>query len=105
MSTYLLLEDHFVSNQLLQAGTLQSRADVGGVLPTNWQPTGSVDPQDLGGVNAFWSQGVQFPLLIPPPHTASPITYWAAVPGSPAMFQLTGLGAALAPKRFVGVTL
>jgi hypothetical protein len=99
MSKYRLLEPHYVANQYLEAGTTQSTADVGGILPTGWLPTNNVDPLDLPAVNAFHAAGPQRPGLARGQFgfVASPATYWVAtqLPGLYRSWQLVGLGAAL----------
>jgi len=60
MSTYRLLADHYINNQLLPAGTTQTTADIpGGLLPANWQPSNAVEPLDTPAVNAFYAAGPQ----------------------------------------------
>ncbi len=110
MSTYRMLEDHWVNNQYLVAGTVQTTADVGGLLPANWIPTPNVDPLDTPAVNAFYAVGPVRPVT----PIATPVTYWTLLATqsdfdpadfSPADFftfsqsnswVLTGLGANIA---------
>jgi hypothetical protein len=102
MATYRLLEDHYVANQFLSAGSTQSTADVGGVLPIGWKPTPNVEPLDVAAVNAFYAAGPQQPGLIRSQfsgiYIAPPITFWQSIAlGDATLWQLTGLGATLAP--------
>jgi hypothetical protein len=102
MSTYRLLADHFISNQLLQAGTVQTTANIpGGVLPLNFQPSGACEPLDASAVSQFYAQGPQtFPVLIRQQWSTipvfSPTTFWRQLPYG-QRWQLTGLGAGLPP--------
>lgn len=75
MSTYLMLEDHYINGQYMLAGTTQSTADVGGLLPTGWVPTPNVDPLDTAAVNAFYAAGP----VISGSINIKPITYWAQI--------------------------
>lgn len=94
---YLLLEDHYINNALLVAGqTVTEEVEI----PAGWIPTPNVDPLNTPAVTAFYSVGPtdlglvrqQFqPIFVP-----KPITYWKQI--SPNVWQLTGLGASLAPK-------
>lgn len=81
MSLYYFLEDHYIGGIYYQAGTTAKTADAGGTLPTNWVPTGKVDPQDTPAVTAFWNAGVQFPEVIrtrfQPNQVNRPVTFWA----------------------------
>jgi hypothetical protein len=100
MATYRMLQDHYIANQLLLTGTIQSTADVGGVLPTNWKPSANVDPLDAAAVNSFYALGPQ-PLGLVRQQLASilmfpPVTYWKATnAGANTSWTLTGLGAGL----------
>jgi hypothetical protein len=97
-ASYRLLEDHYINNVLLSAGvTVTAGIDV----PSNWSPTLNVDPLTTDAVNAFYANRPGLPGLcraqfstqaVPPP-----ATYWTAKPGPVTEWQLTGLGAALAP--------
>ena len=104
MSTYRFLADHYTEAGFVQAGSVASTADVGGILPTGWQPTGAVDPLDAPAVAAFYAMG---------PQVGWPIRQqWAGIGVSPAVtrwissnpdsreFVLTGLGAGLAPRQY-----
>jgi hypothetical protein len=57
MSSYRLLADHYVSNQLLQAGSIVSDSGPGAVLPPGYIPTLACDPVDTGGLQAFFNAG------------------------------------------------
>jgi hypothetical protein len=102
MSRYRMLSPHSINGYYLSAGTIQSTADVGGLLPTNWVPDGSVEALDTPAVNAVYAAGIQ--PWIPQPGSLSflvapPQTYWRVVSqigGGMALWQLTGLGSALA---------
>lgn len=116
MSQYRLLTDHYIANQILQGGTIQSTADVGGLLPVGWIPTPNVDPLDTPAVNAFYAQGPQFTglvrsVLVGIP-VVPPVTYWKELVDTPwskgfstafgprtgsHLWSLTGLGSAMAP--------
>jgi hypothetical protein len=106
MATYRMLSDHSIGGQYYPAGTTASTADViGGTLPLNWTPSGSVDPLDAPALAAFFAVGPQVPLN--PVRTqftginvVPATTAWLPVPGTgnPTRFyRLGGLGAALPP--------
>jgi hypothetical protein len=115
MAKYKMLVDHWVNNQVLPAGSIQTTQDVSasGLLPANWSPSPNTDPQDTPGVNAYYaaaqSAGVGFLLAsyafsngMGPTMFRSPqaVTYFKPTPiaGSSAQsWQLQGLGLALAP--------
>jgi hypothetical protein len=104
MSTYRMLEDHYVAGYFFSAGTTQSTVDVGGLLPTGWVPTLNVDPLDTAAVNAFHSIGPGNPGRIvqqyQPQSVAPPVTYWSPTfnpAGGLTKWTLTGLGATLSP--------
>jgi hypothetical protein len=62
VSTYRMLADHLIpvgGGMIVSAGTTQSTQDVGGLLPTNWTPSNSVDPQDTSAITAFFNAGPQ----------------------------------------------
>jgi len=52
-----MLEDYWTGSQYLQAGTIQTTADLGGALPLNWVPNPNVDPVDAGAVAAYSAVG------------------------------------------------
>jgi hypothetical protein len=56
-ATYYLLEDLYINEHYLPAGTIQSTQDLGGVLPLNWVPNPNVDPVDANAVAAYTSAG------------------------------------------------
>ena len=103
MAQYRLLADHVIGQALVLAGTVVATADVGGILPTNWQPSGAVDPLDSAAITAFWNQG---PHLLPGPirprwatqPVNPPAIYWQPFNLALTQYQLTGAGAALGPK-------
>jgi hypothetical protein len=102
MATYRMLQDHYVANQLLLTGTIQSTADVGGVLPTNWKPSANVEPLDAAAVSAFYALGPQPLGLVRQQYDellmSPPVTFWKATNvGGLKSYSLTGLGAGLAP--------
>lgn len=118
MSTYRFLSDHFIGGVYYQAGTTAS--DVGGTIPpptpsglpsppyppdpTEWIPSGNVEPMDAAATTAFWNAGVQLPGKIQQQWTGigvpPPATKWVSA-GAP-LYQLTGLGAGLGPRQFFG---
>jgi hypothetical protein len=98
MSSYYLLADHSIGGLYFPAGSTQSTADVGGLLPTGWQPSNNCDPLDAGALAAFYAAGPCLPsprLFVRPPKTFWKIT---PQPGNPSAMQWTlqGLGIALA---------
>jgi hypothetical protein len=97
MSTYYLLADHAIGPYVFPAGSTQSTADAGGLLPTGWSPSNNVDPIDAGALAAFYANG---PCTCSPrPFVRPPKTFWKRTPGanSGVMFwSLTGLGSGLA---------
>jgi hypothetical protein len=101
MSTYRLLQDHFLpGGAYALAGSIVSTVDVGGTLPNGWV-SNAVDPLDASALQAFWAAGPQITPLVRQQWTnvpvLGPVTYWRPVPGSTNQWQLTGLGAGLAP--------
>lgn len=56
-ATYYMLEDHWINDHYLQAGTYQTTVDLGGVLPLNWVPTPNVDPVDANAIAAYKAVG------------------------------------------------
>lgn len=56
-ATYYLLEDHWIGDVLLPAGTIQQTADIGGLLPAGWTPGPNVDPVDANAVAAYTAAG------------------------------------------------
>lgn len=102
MASYRMLEDHYVNGYYFAAGTTQSTADVGGLLPTAWKPTLNVDPLDTAAVTAFHAQPPGLPGLIQQQFqtqsVSAPTTHWVAsfnANGGPTRWSLTGLGANL----------
>ena len=86
MSTYLMLEDHYINNQYLVAGTTQTTADVGGLLPANWAPTPNVDPLDTPAVAAFYAAGPADSGVI----YTKPVTYWKRLPADFSTADFSG---------------
>lgn len=104
MSVYRFLVDHYTEGGFVQAGSVASTQDVGGILPVDWQPTGGVDPLDQAALSAFYNMG---------PQAGWPIRQqWAGIGVSPAVtrwmladpntrtYSLTGLGVGLAPRQY-----
>ena len=125
MSTYRFLSDHFIGGQYFQAGTTATTADVpGGTIPaptpsglpippyppdpTEWIPSGNVEPMDAAATTAFWNAGVQLPGRVQQQWTGigvpPPATRWVALGqrGAPGLYQLSGLGSSLPPRQFFG---
>jgi hypothetical protein len=101
MSQYRFLQDASVGQFYYPAGTIASTADVGGTLPVGWVP-GDVEPLDTAGVNAVYARGPLVPGLVRAQFSTqavpTPATYWKGTPMAGATsWQLTGLGASLAP--------
>jgi hypothetical protein len=107
MSQYRFLQDHYVNGVYYQAGTIASTFDVGGSLPTGWQPSGAVDPLDEAAVTAFYAMGPQIRASVGIA-IARPVTYWTpnpnpTLPGNAGReFVLTGLGAGLPFVQLLG---
>jgi len=88
---YLMLEDHYVNGNYIQAGTT---TDTASLLPSGWVPTPNVDPLNTSAVLAFYNAGpmlaglirVQWVGIIGP---TPPVTYWTPVG---KQWGLTGLG-------------
>jgi hypothetical protein len=106
MAQYRMLEDHYVNNQLLAAGTTQTTQDENGagLLPANWTPSANVEPMNASAVTQFYNQGPkplglvrqQFSTVFVVP----PTTFWKATVSANSQttsYSLTGLGASLAP--------
>ena len=53
MGSYRLLADHYIADQLFQAGSIISDA----VLPSTWVPTLACDPTDSDGLQKFFNAG------------------------------------------------
>lgn len=109
MAFYRFLSDHNIGGVYFQAGTTATTADVpGGQLPLGWVPTGAVEAMDLAAVSAVWAAGVQLTGKVQTQWAgigvAPPVTRWVPVaqPNPSQLYQLTGLGAALAPRQFFG---
>jgi hypothetical protein len=103
MSQYRFLQDHYIAvggGMTIPAGSTQSTADAGGLLPTNWIPSNSVDPIDASAITAFFNAGVQLWLGcrigVNGFAIAPPAIYWKSV--GPGLFQLTGAGASLGAR-------
>jgi hypothetical protein len=47
MAQYRFLAPHSIGQFYFEAGDIASTADVGGTLPTNWQPSNAVEPLDV----------------------------------------------------------
>lgn len=106
MSVYRFLVDHYTDGGFIQAGSIASTADVGGILPAGWQPTGGVDPLDQAALTAFYNQGPQVGWPVRQQWAGigvSPaVTRWLLVDPNNREYVLTGLGAGL-PFRQLGV--
>jgi hypothetical protein len=97
-----MLSPHSINGYIFPAGSIQSTADAGGLLPVGWVPSGSSEPLDSAATTAFYAAGIQW--WIPQFGSlsfqiANPLTYWKVVgqvAGGFALWQLTGLGSALA---------
>jgi hypothetical protein len=107
MATYRLLEDHSIGGGYLEAGTVVSTADVGGILPVNWVPTGNCDPLDASAVTAFWNVGPQLCRLARQQWSTQvidpPLVYWKSV--GQGAYALTSAGASLGTKCVGGLSL
>lgn len=98
MSKYRLLQDHYINNVLLPAGSVVTDVGAGAQLPSGWIPSPNVDPLDSDALSLFYAQGpvlgsakTQFSTAIVTPAA----TYWKSIGGG--FWQLMGLGANLAP--------
>jgi hypothetical protein len=101
MSSYYLLADHAIGAYVLSAGSSQSTADAGGLLPTGWSPSNNVDPLDAGALAAFYANGPCLPSLFRPTQAVKPPkTFWQRTfdPNNPGAVKwtLAGLGSGLA---------
>ena len=103
MSAYRFLADHYTGGGFIQAGSVASTADVGGVLPAGWQPTGAVDPLDQPAVAAFYAMGPQVGWPVRQQWSGigvSPaVTRWVLTDPNNREYVLTGLGAGLAFRQ------
>jgi hypothetical protein len=98
MSTYYLLADHSIGGLYFPAGSTQSTADSGGLLPVGWTPSNNCDPLDAGALAAFYANG---PCLPSPRGTVRPPkTFWKITPQptnpSAMQWSLQGLGIGMA---------
>src|SRR5262245_61994633 len=105
MAIYRMLSDHWIGNQILEAGTLQND-NPGGLLPSGWVPTVGVDPQDQDAINKFWlagpgvlNAGQSYLFLLPlngrQGQVARPSIFWVATGssfGADQLYILTGAG-------------
>lgn len=74
MAQYYMLADMYSPlGYYLQAGTIQTTADVGGQLPANWVPGPMVDPQDAAALAAYRAAGPQVRGLIRTQFTNLPV--------------------------------
>jgi hypothetical protein len=105
VSTYRMLSDHWIEDQIFSAGSTYTTADITSgtppQLPVGWTPSNNVDPMDTAAVTAFHSEGPSQPSLIRGTFTivAPPTTYWYPTfpsGGGPVEWKLSGLGANLA---------
>jgi hypothetical protein len=102
MSKYRFLSPHAIGINYFNAGDVASTSDAGGLLPTNWMPSGSVEALDTPAVNAVYSAGIQWWISHPGSlsfQVAPPQTYWrvaSQIGNGCALWQLTGLGQGLA---------
>jgi hypothetical protein len=111
MATWRFLSDHWINNQIIEAGSTQNDGP-NGLLPSGWLPTFGVDPIDQAAIQAFWNAGpsafVQGYLALLPfsrwqnAPIAKPLIFWVEFgtpldPGSQA-YILTGAGASLGSK-------
>jgi hypothetical protein len=97
MSTYRLLEDHYINNALLPAGSVVTDTGAGAQIPVGWTPTPAVDPLDSGAVTQFYNAGPVLSGLVRAQFSTqavpSPTTYWTRQGNG--QYALTGLGASL----------
>jgi hypothetical protein len=100
MAKYRLLEDHYINNALLAAGSTVTDTGSGAELPNGWTPTPNVDPLDSGALSLFYALGPVLPGKIVTQFSTTvvnpPATYWKKQ--SNGQYALTGLGASLAPQ-------
>ena len=103
MSVYRFLADHYTDGGFVQAGSVASTADVGGILPAGWQPTGAVDPLDQAAVAAFYNQGPQVGWPVRQQWSGigvSPaVTRWVLVDPNSRTYSLVGLGIGMPPRQ------
>ena len=105
MAQYRFFADHYTDGGFIQAGSVEATADVGGVLPAGWQPTGAVDPLDQAALAAFYAMGRK--LLASPPavvgdRVSPAVRRWVLADANSCAYSLTGLGAG-SPFRQLGV--
>ena len=101
-ATYRLLEDHYINNALLPAGTVVTDTGAGAQIPPGWKPTPACDPLTTDAVTQFYAEGPKPPGLTRSQFVGVPVepprTYWLGTPmGSVTSWQLKGLGAGLPP--------
>jgi hypothetical protein len=100
-ATYRLLEDHYINDVLLEAGTTVTDTGAGAQIPVGWKPTLNCEPLDSGGLAAFYAQPPGLAGLVRAQWTTQAVnpavTYWVATPGPVTSWSLTGLGSGLAP--------
>jgi hypothetical protein len=91
-ATYYLLQDLYINEHYLPAGTIQTTQDLGGVLPLNWVPNPNVDPVDTNAVVAYTAAGFvsrglmrqQFsPIPVLPPNYV-----WQTINGVPTLVKV-----------------
>jgi hypothetical protein len=103
MSTYRMLADHWIEDQIFTAGSTYTTADVTSgtppQLPVGWTPSNNVEPMDAAATTVFYNAGPSLPGLIRGTFgiVAPPTTYWVRSYGTAiTKWTLSGLGANLA---------
>jgi hypothetical protein len=111
MAIWRFLSDHFINNQIIEAGSTQNDLP-GGLLPSGWLPTLGVEPVDSAAITAFWNKGpsdfVNWYLAMIPfsrwqnAPIAKPLIFWiefgTPIISSEQQYILTGSGQALGPR-------
>jgi hypothetical protein len=91
-ATYYLLEDLYINEHYLPAGTIQTTQDLGGVLPIGWVPNPNVDPVDANAVAAYTAVGYQSRGLSRQQFTVLPVLppnyVWQIINGAPTLVKV-----------------
>ena len=98
VGTYRFLHDHYVNDELIQAGTIRE-------MFSPWTPTADVEPLDAVSTLLFWTQGPVLGAVIrtqfQPFFIYKPATYWYQA--APDLWVLAGLGAYLGARSVFNV--
>jgi hypothetical protein len=91
-AVYYLLEDLWLDENYLSAGSTQTTADGGGVLPVGWIPNPNVDPVNQAAIDAYRAAGYRERGLIRTQYAAEPVSgpnyVWQQINGVPVLVKV-----------------